>query len=92
MGRQMIDRNAVKRGWLILDHAGRLKFRPRLMVTGAIVIGRDDGLWYLPSGHYSNVVLRVLGEGQRGEPTIWGRAPLIRVVGFVGVFSASARQ
>ena len=30
--------------WLILDHAGRLKFEPRLVATGAIVIGRDDGL------------------------------------------------
>ena len=36
--------NAVEGDWLILDHAGRLKFQSRLVVTGAIVIGRDDGL------------------------------------------------
>ena len=36
---------AVEGGWLTLDHADRLKFRSRLVVTGAIVIGRDDGLF-----------------------------------------------
>ena len=35
---------AVDGGWLILDHMDRLKFRSRLVVTGAIVIGRDDDL------------------------------------------------
>ena len=38
------DVSAVEGDWLILDHAGRLKFQSRLVVTGAIVIGRDDGL------------------------------------------------
>ena len=44
-GKQMMGRNAAEGGWLILDHAGRLKFQSRLVVvTGAIVIGRDNGL------------------------------------------------
>ena len=43
-GLQMIGRKAVEGGWLTLDHADRLKFWSRLVVTGAIVIGRDDGL------------------------------------------------
>ena len=38
------DVSAVEGDWLILHHAGRLKFRSRLVVTGAIAIGRDDGL------------------------------------------------
>ena len=44
VGRQMTGRKAAEGGWLILDHAGRLIFQPRLVVTGAIVIGRDDGI------------------------------------------------
>ena len=46
----MMGRKTVKGDWLILDHANRLKFQSRLVVTGAIVIGRDDGLssTYLP--------------------------------------------
>ena len=48
-----LGRNAVSQAndvegcggdWLTLDHADRLKFQSRLVVTGAIVIGRDDGL------------------------------------------------
>ena len=41
---QANDVSAVEGDWLILDHAGRLKFQSRLVATGAIVIGRDDGL------------------------------------------------
>ena len=44
VGRQMMSRKAVEGDWLILDHAVRLKFQARLVVSGAIVIGRDDGL------------------------------------------------
>ena len=43
VGRQMMCK-AVEGGWLALDHADRLKFQSRLVVTGAIVIGWDDGL------------------------------------------------
>ena len=43
-GLQMIGRKAVEGDRLILDYADWLKFRSRLVVTGAIVIGLDDGL------------------------------------------------
>ena len=43
-GLQRMGGKAVEGDWLIIYHAGRLKFRSSLVVTGAIVIGRDDGL------------------------------------------------
>ena len=61
---------AVEGDGLILDHAGRLKFWSRLVVTGAIVIGRDDGISGFPSRSLFKWVPRLLGERQRGEPTI----------------------
>ena len=81
--RQMMSRKAVEGGWLILDHAGRLKFRSRLVVTGEIVIGRDDGL--SGTSHAVTIQMRFLAYWRTttGEPIVWGRAPLIRVVGFV---------
>ena len=53
------DVSAVKGDWLILDHAGRLKFQSRLVVTGAIVIGRDDGL--SSTSHPVTIQMRFLG-------------------------------
>ena len=55
----MISKKAVEGGWLILDHAGRLKFQSRLVVTGAIVIGRDDGL--SSTFHPITIQMRFLG-------------------------------
>ena len=39
-----VERKAVEGDWLILGHADRSKFQSRLVVTDAIVIGRDDSL------------------------------------------------
>ena len=50
---------AVEGDWLILDHAGRLKFQSSLVVTGAIVNGRDDGLF--GTSHPVTIQLRFLG-------------------------------
>ena len=55
----MICRKAVEGGWLILDHAGRLKFQSRLVVTGGIVIGRDNGL--SGTSHPVTIQMRFLG-------------------------------
>ena len=60
----------VEGDWLTLDHAGRLKFQSPLVVTGAIVIARDDDLSGTSSRSLLKYGLRVLGERQRGEPTI----------------------
>ena len=70
MGRQMMGIKAVEGDWLILDHADRLKFQSRLVVTGAIVIGRDDGLSSTSLQSLFKCSLRLLGERQRGGPTI----------------------
>ena len=43
-GLQMMGRKAVEGDWLILNHTDRLKFQPRLALTGAIVIDRNDDL------------------------------------------------
>ena len=51
-------RKAVEGGWLIIDHADRLKFQSRLVVTGAIVIGQDDDLF---STSLPVTILRFLG-------------------------------
>ena len=39
----MMCKKAVEGDWLILDYADRFKIQPRLVMTGAIVIGRCDG-------------------------------------------------
>ena len=54
-----MERQAAEGDWLILDHAGRLKFRSRLVVTGAILIGRDDGL--SSTSHPVTIQMRFLG-------------------------------
>ena len=59
VGRQMMGRKIVEGGWLTLDHADRLKFQSRLVVTGAIVIGRDDGL--SGTSHPVTIQMRFLG-------------------------------
>ena len=60
-----LDRNTVDRqmmckaeegDWLILDHADRFKFQSRLVATGAIVIGRDDGL--SSTSHIATIQIR----------------------------------
>ena len=53
------DVSAVEGDWLILDHAGRLKFQSRLVVTGAIVIGWDDDL--SGTSHPVTIQMRFLG-------------------------------
>ena len=58
-GLQMMGRKAVEGGWLTLDHADRLMFWSRLVVTGAIVIGRDDGLSC--TSHPVTIQMRFLG-------------------------------
>ena len=91
----MMRRKAVEEGWLIQGLMDRLKFESRLEVTGgddAIVIGGDDGISSPPSRSLFKCCPRFLGEQQRGELVVWGRAPLLRVVGFVGAFSTLARQ
>ena len=70
VGRQMMSRKAVEGDWLILDHAVRLKFQARLVVSGAIVIGRDDGLSRPSPQPLFKCGLRLLGERQRGEPIV----------------------
>ena len=89
MDRQIMCK-AVEGGWLILDHAGQLKFRSRLVVTGAIVIGRDDGLSSV--SHPVSIQMRLLASWRTttGRADYWGRALLIRVVGFMRAFSTSA--
>ena len=52
----MMGRKAMEGDWLILDNAGRLKFQSRLVVTGAIVIGRDDGL--SSTSHIATIQMR----------------------------------
>ena len=59
VGRQMMCRKAVEGGWLIIDHADRLKFQSHLVATGAIVIGRDDGL--SSTSHIATIQMRFLG-------------------------------
>ena len=92
VGRQMMCRKAMEGSWLTLDHADRLKFQSRLARTCAIVIGRYDGL--SSTSHSVTIQMRFLASWGKttGWPEFWGRAPLIRVVGFVGAFSTSARQ
>ena len=68
VGCQMMCRKAVEGGWLILDHAGRLKFQSCLVVTGAIVIGRDDGL--SSTSHPLTIQMRFLASWR----TTTGRA------------------
>ena len=63
------DVSAVEGDWLIMDHADRLKFQSRLVVTGAIVIGRDNGL--SGTSHKATIETRFLGflandNGARG--------------------------
>ena len=41
---QRMRRKAVEGDWLILDHVDWSKLQSRPVMTGAIVIGRDDGL------------------------------------------------
>ena len=64
----------VEGHWLILTHAGRLKFRSRLVVTGAIVIGRDDGL----SSTSLPVTIQMRSQASwrttTGRADYWGRA------------------
>ena len=55
----MMGRKAVEGGWLIIDHADRLKFQSHLVVTGAIVIGRDDGL--SSTSHIATMQMQFLG-------------------------------
>ena len=55
VGRQMMWK-AVEGDWLILKHAGRLKFQSRLVVTGATIIGRDDGL--SSTSHIATIQMR----------------------------------
>ena len=80
---QANDVSAVEGDWLILDHAGRLKFQSRLVATGAIVIGRDDGLpdTSLP------VTIQMRSKASwwktTGRANYWGRAQWIWGVGLL---------
>ena len=67
-GLQMMDRKAVEGDWLIINYTDRLKFQPRLVVTGAIVIGRDDGL--CSTSHPVTIQMRFLASWR----TTTGRA------------------
>ena len=92
VGRQMMGRKAVEGGWLTLDHADRLKFPSRLVVTGAIVIGRDDGL--SSTSHPVTIQMRFLGflaNDDGASRLLWtcSTYPSGRIV---GAFSLSARQ
>ena len=86
------DVSAVKGDWLLMDHAGRLKFQSRLVVTGAIVIGQDDGISSTSLIATIQMRSKTSWRTTTGRADYWGRAPLTRVVGFVRAFSTSARQ
>ena len=74
VGRQMMGRKAMEGDWLTLDHADRLKFRSRLAVTGAIVIGQDDGL--SSTAHIATMQMRYKASWltTTGQVDYWGRA------------------
>ena len=63
------DVSAVEGNWLILDHAGRL-----MVATGAIVIGRDDGL--SSTCHIATIQMRSKASWRMttGRADYWGRA------------------
>ena len=82
---------AVEGDWLILEHAGRLRFRSRLVVTVAIVIDRDDGLSSTCLGHYSNAVLGFLAN-EDGASRLLGTCSMNPRGRIVGAFSLSDRQ
>ena len=92
VGQQMMCRKAVEGDWLILDYADWLKFQSRLALTGAIVIGLDDVL--SNTSHIATIQMRSKASWRTmtGRADYWGRALLIRLVGFVGAFSTSVRQ
>ena len=77
------DVSVVEGGWLTLDHAGRLKFQSRLVATGAIVIGRDDGL--SSTSHIDTIQMRSKASWRTttGRTDYWGRAQSIRGVGLL---------
>ena len=71
--KQIISKKDVEGGCLILDHADRLKFQSRLVVAGAIVIGRDDGL--SSTSHPITIQMRFLASWRMttGRADYWGR-------------------
>ena len=68
------DVSAVEGDWLIMDHADRLKFQSRLVVTGAIVIGRDNDL--SSNSQIATIQMRSKASWRTtmGGADYWGRA------------------